>query len=561
MYQALYRKYRPKIFDEVVGQDVIVKTLKNSIKNNVVSHAYLLTGPRGTGKTSIAKIFAKTLNCYNPTDLGPCNECVSCQQANNNQNIDIIEIDAASNNGVDEIREIRNKITLVPTNSKYKIYIVDEVHMLTNQAFNALLKTLEEPPSHIIFIFATTEPQKIPRTILSRCQRFDYKKVSVQSICDRLKYIVKNEKIEISDEAIEEIAKLSDGGVRDSISLLDQSLAYCDDKITIDDIHSINGTLLDSDIEQIIVDILNNDYVNVISKIDDYDNNGKNIYKIVQEIIEKMKDALIYFNAPELVKKNDDFYNRVKETGNHRLIYKYIKKLSTLMNEMKNSNNSRLLFEIELIKNMNDTENYEIISQQDNKTNVHTNLNAIDNNVTKNNKKVVLKEVTKSNSKTIDEIKFNKEKLDELKQIRIKNSLCKFSQKEREKIKNKLEKINEYISDDKYGKFVSLINDGELKAVSKNYLMFMYKTDLMAQSFNIDLVIIEELLKNTIGEYHAIAINSDDWNFLKTDYNSHKDNYKFTEDIDLNEIFNVNKKKNSKSNSIDEMFNDIIEYE
>ena len=348
MYQALYRKYRPKIFDEVVGQDVIVKTLKNSIKNNVVSHAYLLTGPRGTGKTSIAKIFAKTLNCYNPTDLGPCNECVSCQQANNNQNIDIIEIDAASNNGVDEIREIRNKITLVPTNSKYKIYIVDEVHMLTNQAFNALLKTLEEPPSHIIFIFATTEPQKIPRTILSRCQRFDYKKVSVQSICDRLKYIVKNEKIEISDEAIEEIAKLSDGGVRDSISLLDQSLAYCDDKITIDDIHSINGTLLDSDIEQIIVDILNNDYVNVISKIDDYDNNGKNIYKIVQEIIEKMKDALIYFNAPELVKKNDDFYNRVKETGNHRLIYKYIKKLSTLMNEMKNSNNSRLLFEIEL---------------------------------------------------------------------------------------------------------------------------------------------------------------------------------------------------------------------
>ena len=195
MYQALYRKYRPKSFEEVIGQEVIVKTLKNSIKNNIVTHAYLLSGPRGTGKTSIAKIFAKILNCYDSDNGEPCNKCISCKQANNNQNIDIIEIDAASNNGVDEIREIRNKISLVPTNSKYKIYIIDEVHMLTNQAFNALLKTLEEPPPHIIFIFATTEPQKIPKTILSRCQRFDYKKVNNAQIVEKLKYISKMENI------------------------------------------------------------------------------------------------------------------------------------------------------------------------------------------------------------------------------------------------------------------------------------------------------------------------------------------------------------------------------
>ena len=226
MYQALYRKYRPKTFDDVVGQDVIVKTLKNSIKNDMVSHAYLFCGPRGTGKTSIAKIFAKILNCTNLKDLEPCNECVSCIQVNTNQNIDIIEIDAASNNGVDEIREIRNKITLVPANSKYKIYIIDEVHMLSGAAFNALLKTLEEPPSHVIFIFATTEPQKIPTTILSRCQRFDYKKISDSKIVERLKFIAKSEKINISDEALFEIARLSDGGMRDSISLLDQALAY-----------------------------------------------------------------------------------------------------------------------------------------------------------------------------------------------------------------------------------------------------------------------------------------------------------------------------------------------
>lgn len=168
MYQALYRKYRPKNFDDVVGQEVIIKTLSNAIHNNKVSHAYLFTGPRGTGKTSIAKIYAKILNCEHLENLSPCEECVSCTQINNNQNIDVIEIDAASNNGVDEIREIRNKVGLVPSNSKYKIYIIDEVHMLTTQAFNALLKTLEEPPAHIIFIFATTEPHKIPRTILSR---------------------------------------------------------------------------------------------------------------------------------------------------------------------------------------------------------------------------------------------------------------------------------------------------------------------------------------------------------------------------------------------------------
>ena len=202
MYQALYRKYRPKNFDDVVGQEVIIKTLSNAIKYDKVSHAYLFTGPRGTGKTSIAKIYAKILNCEHLDGLKPCEQCISCSQINNNQNIDVIEIDAASNNGVDEIREIRNKIGLVPSNSKYKIYIIDEVHMLTNQAFNALLKTLEEPPSHIIFIFATTEPHKIPRTILSRCQRFDFKKISTKQIVDRLKHIAEIEKIKITGSQI-----------------------------------------------------------------------------------------------------------------------------------------------------------------------------------------------------------------------------------------------------------------------------------------------------------------------------------------------------------------------
>lgn len=558
MYQALYRKYRPKTFDDVVGQDVIVKTLKNSITNNIVSHAYLFTGPRGTGKTSIAKIFAKILNCHDLKGLEPCNKCISCEQANNNQNIDIIEIDAASNNGVNEIREIRNKITLVPTNSKYKIYIIDEVHMLTDQAFNALLKTLEEPPSHIIFVLATTEPHKIPKTILSRCQRFDFKKVNANHIVDRLKYIVKNEKIKITDEALYEIAKLSDGGMRDSISLLDQALAYSDNEITINDIHEINGTLLPEEINDFILKMLNKDLVGLLSSLEEYDSSGKNIIKIVQELINRLKDCLIAINAPSLCNQ-DEFYDKVKSINNNKDIYMHIKALSSLISEMKNVNDSKLLLEIELIKNIN---NADIIDESaSNNHNVEKVTKPLENNTSskKEEKKDIVIEPVSNDTKLYDD-----KLLDELKKIRINNSLCKFSQKEREKIKKKLEDLDEYINDEEFGKTVSLIKDGELKAVSDNYLMFMYNTELLSESFNQDLINIESLLYKCFKDnYHVIAIDLKDWNFIKDDYNKHKDKYKFQEEqIDLNKIFNIESTKSTtKKNEIDEMFDDIIEYE
>ena len=557
MYQALYRKYRPKTFEEVVGQDVIVKTLKNSIKNNMVSHAYLLSGPRGTGKTSIAKIFAKVLNCYEPVDFEPCNKCISCEQANQNQNIDIIEIDAASNNGVDEIREIRNKITLVPTNSKYKIYIIDEVHMLTTQAFNALLKTLEEPPSHIIFIFATTEPQKIPQTILSRCQRFDYKKVSEEKLVERLRYICDQEKINISEKALFEIARLSDGGVRDSISLLDQSLAYSDNEITIQDIHDINGTILPEEIEKFIINILEKNLVEVISDIEKYDSEGKNIIKIVQEVILRMKDIVLFLNAPNLIDQKDKFYQKIKEIGNYNSVYSIIKVLSKLIGEMKTTSNNKILLEIELIKNieLSDTSTDVILSNTEKKESNIT--NSIKTNVEKESGKV-------TESVEIKENVIDNEKLQKLKQIRVNNSLCKFSQKEREKIKKQLTTLNEYVADEKLGKYVSIIMDGELKAASDNNLMFMYKSSLMAESFNLELLNIQKLIEEKIDlNYKVIAIDSNDWEYIKNDYNSNKEKYKYQkEDIDENEIFNEKKiKKNEAKNSIDEMFNDIIEYE
>ena len=238
-YLALYRKYRPVDFDNVYGQEEVVTVIKNAINNNMVSHAYLFCGPRGTGKTTIAKIIARMVNCENLIDGKPCGKCYNCINFLNSN--DIVEIDADSNNGVDEIRELRDKINLVPSNAKYKVYIIDEVHMLTTQAFNALLKTLEEPPAHVIFILATTEPHKIPLTIASRCQKFRFTKINSKKIVDRLREIAKLENIAIDEDALYEIARISDGGMRDAINFLDQLVAYDNKVITLDDIYKVNG--------------------------------------------------------------------------------------------------------------------------------------------------------------------------------------------------------------------------------------------------------------------------------------------------------------------------------
>ena len=217
-YKALYRTYRPQVFSDVTGQDVVVQTLQNAIKNNKISHAYLFSGPRGTGKTSIARIFAKALNCSNLQVNEPCDECLSCREISEGYNPDVIEIDAASNNGVDEIRDIREKVKFLPSGSKYKVYIIDEVHMLSGGAFNALLKTLEEPPKHAVFILATTEPQKLPATIISRCQRFEFKALSTQEINERLKQICELENVSITEEALNSISESAEGAMRDAIS-------------------------------------------------------------------------------------------------------------------------------------------------------------------------------------------------------------------------------------------------------------------------------------------------------------------------------------------------------
>lgn len=292
-YQALYRMYRPQSFDDVVGQEHVTKTLRNAISKGKQSHAYIFSGPRGTGKTSIAKVFAKAINCTNSSDGEPCNECAICKGITQGTNSDVIEIDAASNNGVDEIRNIRDKVKYAPSESKYKIYIIDEVHMLTTGAFNALLKTLEEPPAHAIFILATTEPHKIPPTIISRAQRFDFKAISSNQIVDRLKYVADSQSLPYDDEALEFIAKASEGGMRDALSIMDQAIAFGDEHLTLQDALNVTGSVDEASLNELFKDIVEGDVKESFNRYHQFVTEGKEVNRLINDMIYFVRDTIM----------------------------------------------------------------------------------------------------------------------------------------------------------------------------------------------------------------------------------------------------------------------------
>ncbi len=539
MYQALYRKYRPKSFEDVYGQDVITRILINSIKNNKISHAYLFTGPRGTGKTSIAKIFAKTINCENLNDATPCNKCTSCMQINN---MDIIEIDAASNNGVDEIRELREKINLVPSISKYKVYIIDEVHMLTIGAFNALLKTLEEPPQHAIFILATTEAHKIPSTILSRCQRFDFKKISNDKICELLSKIVKEEKITINENAIKEIARLSDGGLRDAISILDQVIAYSDENVTEEDIHNINGTLTQYQLKQMIQSIYEGNLEKILNEIDDYDNKGKNLIKVTEEIILFLKNILLIQNI-ETKEENVDnsLYIEFKCRLDNNTLYDIIVLLNDSIYKMKNSNNSRLILEllfIKIISYKNDTKNE---------------ISSVKSTQIEPPKKINIAKKSNKKEHNIDDTLMN-----QLKLIRINNTLCDLNKKIITEVKAKIDNLHEMMFTTSYGEYISIVLDGKIKAANNTNLIFVYEKDKMADEFNKHIDIIEKMFNELLSiDYNIIAVAGNEWDKIKDEYNSKTKKYVMIDEKDLKgQIFT----KESEKNDIDNLFGEIIEY-
>ncbi len=353
-YMALYRAYRPINFSEVVGQKHIVTTLKNAIKMNKVAHAYLFSGPRGTGKTSLAKIMAKTLNCENKINDEPCNVCDICKGINKGMISDVIEIDAASNNGVDAIRELRDGVKFLPSIGKYKVYIIDEVHMLSNSAFNALLKTLEEPPAYVVFILATTEPYNVPATILSRCQRFDFKGISNEDILKRLEIVCNEEKINIETDALCLIAEASEGGMRDALSLLDQSISYSsDDLISLDDVLSVSGNVNNKDLLNLIKNILDNSEIDALNILDNIIKEGKEVSRIINDLMLLLRDILLFKNrALTTIKslyESEEFIYYASKISKP-LIYNWLNLLNECQNDIKFSNQKRAFLELTILK-------------------------------------------------------------------------------------------------------------------------------------------------------------------------------------------------------------------
>ena len=359
-YKALYRTYRPQTFDEVAGQKQIIQTLKNAIKDNKIAHAYLFTGPRGTGKTTMAKLLAKALNCESEYNK-PCDECEACKSISEGSFPDVIEIDAASNNGVDEVRNLIDKVKYAPIEGKYKVYIIDEVHMMSQGAFNALLKTLEEPPAHVIFILATTEPHKVLPTILSRCQRFDFGRISNKDIKERIRIVLDKENVGYDDEIIDLVSELCDGGMRDALSILDQTISYAGDIITADDVRSIYGIVSNEEKISFIKDINNNTHQNLLSKINDYDERGIDIVRLTNNLIDLLKEAIIYKSSNQLRglkvinETNCNEFNYV----NSKKLFKMIDVLVEALSSYRKAGSPRALFEIACLKMCELTDNTE----------------------------------------------------------------------------------------------------------------------------------------------------------------------------------------------------------
>ena len=530
-YKSLYRKYRPMRFEDVCGQQFIVKTLSNAIKNNKIGHAYLFCGTRGTGKTTIAKIFAKLVNCLNPLDNVPCGECEICLNENTDEIPDIIEIDAASNNGVDEIRELKNKIKLMPVMCKYKVYIIDEVHMLSTGAFNALLKTLEEPPEHVIFILATTEPQKLPITIISRCQRFDFKKINVLDISKRLKYISQKEGIDIDDEAIEEIAKLSEGAMRDAIGLLDQISSFTDSKITVEDIYTIRGSVSIRVLIELIEKYIDNDASSILSIVDDIYLSGKDFYRLSEDILVFYRNMLIskvapsYFEDKSLQLKEDIM--RLSSKIEVKRIERMIKKLEELLRNIKSSDYPRILFETTILSDLDLDESFENekTTTEKDKTFV-MGINEVDSKsknkeikLDKNINEIIKEEFKEKDIKKVTTKNKSNNSFaitDALKEAMINNTIAEASASLKKEATVKFEELDKYLIDKDFKAAATILKDSIVTAVSNDHMLLTYKYESMVEDNDNEYASISNLIKQMFGsEYKVVAITDKRWKELR----------------------------------------------
>ena len=553
MYQALYRKYRPQTFDDVVGQDVIVKTLKNAIKNHKNGHAYLFFGPRGTGKTTISKIFARAVNCTDSKDGNPCGKCDNCKKSIEKECVDIIEMDAASNNGVEEIRELRNKISLVPAELTYKVYIIDEVHMLSTGAFNALLKTLEEPPEHAIFILATTNQQKIPETIISRCQCFSFKRISNDEIVSNLKKICKFEKIKVENEVLEEIALSSDGGMRDSIGSLDKLSSYNSDKITYDDYIEINELLRKSELKDFCDSIYNSDIKKVLEIINNINNSGKNLIQVLSQVMYYLRDNIVNYY---LDKKNSDL------DDDKRIYYeKLVNIINEKMFDIKNSSNPKVYIEVLLLKFIEENSD-KIISQEIKSDEKEIISQEKEKKTTKKEEKTVKKEKKIEKPKKI--IKGTKIlNIKDIMDVRVNNTLATANKKILNEEKEKLNKLNDYTFDQKIGYLVCEILNSKFRVVSDDSIVMSYEYDSIVDQNLENIENMEKIYNKITKSDKNFAIISDkEWDNYKNNYiKMLKDGKKMEIKEEPEKVFDKEESDDIISSDTIDLFGDIVEVE
>ena len=553
MYQALYRKYRPMFLYDVVGQDSIVKTLKNSIMNKSFSHAYMFFGPRGTGKTSISKIFARNINCLDPKDGEACGKCDNCKISFDKDCVDIIEIDAASNNGVDEIRKLIDNINLVPSSLKYKVYIIDEVHMLSTGAFNALLKTLEEPPEHVIFILATTDPMKVPSTIVSRCQTFSFKRIDNSEIVELLKVICKKEKIKIDTDVLEEIAVSSDGGLRDSLGMLDKLISFGNNKITMDSFLELNAFISKSDIENFCNNLFDGNIKEVITLIDSYDENGKNLVNVLDQIVNYLRNSLVnYYSSQSDLKYNE------KNIVDFCLLY------SEKLFDIKRSEKTKIIIEMLLIKFVNEyikidsNDDKNVLSVQKEEDNIVVDKKEVEEEINKEKKEEPKKEIV-AKSKVITNI-------DEIMNIRFINTLITSKKSLKTDELKLIDKLRGESFNLEYGSIINDILDGDIVCVNEDNVVIAYERDSILKNNLLNYIYISDLYNNITGSKKKLCfISKELWDneskkFMKSFKNkSVESDYSFRDEPEV--IYEKEKDDIIMSSATDLFDSSIIEVE
>ena len=522
-YQALYRMFRPQSFEDVVGQEHVTKTLRNAISKGKQSHAYIFSGPRGTGKTSIAKVFAKAINCLERSDGEPCNECAICTGITRGTNSDVIEIDAASNNGVDEIRNIRDKVKYAPSESKFKVYIIDEVHMLTTGAFNALLKTLEEPPAHAIFILATTEPHKIPPTIISRAQRFDFKAISHDEIVERLQFVADNQEIEYDHAALDFIAKASEGGMRDALSIMDQAIAFGDEHLTLQDALNVTGSVDAQALNDLLKEVVEGDVKTAFSTYHQFIAQGKEVNRLINDMIYFVRDTIMNKTS-----NMDSEYDALMHFDLDTL-YKMIDVINDTLVSIRFSVNQSVHFEVLLVKiaemikgepeNVQTVATTSVASEPNNEVLLQR-MEQLENELkTLKSQGVVANNAKPQAKKTASKGPQSKNAFS---MQQIAKVLDKANKEDIKQLKDHWQEVIDHAKSNDMKSLVSLLQNSEPVAASETHVLIKFEEEIHCEIVNKDdekRENIENVVCNIIDKtVKVVGVPADQWMRVRTEY-------------------------------------------